>query len=64
MLIPYINDNQKLWNQNLHKLACSLRTGKSEVTTNTSQFNFLSKMYTNKMKIPNDNIIKCDKITK
>lgn len=38
MLISYINDNQKLWDKNLHKLSCALRTAKSEITSNTPYF--------------------------
>lgn len=38
MLISYIKDNQKLWDKNLHKLACALRTAKSEITNNTPYF--------------------------
>lgn len=45
MLISYINDNQKLWDKNIHKLACALRTAKSEITNNTPYFiNFGNEM--------------------
>lgn len=45
MISSFIEDNQKLWDKNLSKLACALRTSKSEVTGGTPYFvNFGTEM--------------------
>lgn len=48
MIRSFITGNQKHWDQHLSKLACALRTAKSEVTKNTPYFiNFGYEMITN-----------------
>lgn len=38
MIRSFVTDNQKQWDKYLQKLACAIRTSKSEITRNTPYF--------------------------
>nr|XP_022906843.1 uncharacterized protein LOC111418530 [Onthophagus taurus] len=47
MLIGYVNDNHRKWDQYLPKILCALRTGRNEVTGSSPYFvNFKQEMVT------------------